>query len=80
MTTSQHPACLPLRGAIALAVCQAIDAALPEAQAATRRTSAWIIGTAPICCLKPASRHLTSGFWEARRSTTRLDGWRPAAR
>ena len=56
------PPGLPLR-AIAMAACRATGAALPAAQAAARRAPGWIIGTAPVGCLTPASRHLTSGFW-----------------
>lgn len=53
----------PLR-AVALAARGAIDAGLPEADAAIRWAHpTWSLGKRPVCYLKRASRHVTFGFW-----------------
>jgi hypothetical protein len=53
----------PLRG-VAIAARRAIDAGLPEAEAAIRWAHpTWSLGKRPVCYLKSASAHITFGFW-----------------
>jgi hypothetical protein len=53
----------PLRD-VASAARLAIDAGLPEAEAAIRWAHpTWSLGKRPVCYLKAASAHITVGFW-----------------
>jgi hypothetical protein len=53
----------PLRD-VASAARMAIDAGLPEADAAIRWAHpTWSLGKRPVCYLKTASAHITFGFW-----------------
>jgi hypothetical protein len=49
---------------IARAARDAIDAALPDADAAIKWAHpTWSLGRRPVCYLKAASGHITCGFW-----------------
>jgi hypothetical protein len=53
----------PLRD-VATAARLAIDAGLPESEAAIRWAHpTWSLGKRPVCYLKTASAHITFGFW-----------------
>jgi hypothetical protein len=54
----------PQLAEVARAARAAIDAGLPEADAAIRWAHpTWSLGKRPVCYLKAASAHVTFGFW-----------------